>query len=154
MASAPGERDAGVGGDRDVDPAEVARRCRRRRAAERVHVGHVGLEHLRALAQAGSERLQALGLQTDERDVRALGVQPLCGRGADAARGARDEDGPPAARQTLDLGRASGSYGVPFSSRRLAYEAVSGRRRGLICWPAVDGTGGSGGGPGTRRLSK
>src|ERR1700677_3695896 len=46
-----------------------------------------------AVAAARGEGLQALGLEPDERDVRALGVQALGGRGADPARGAGDEHG-------------------------------------------------------------
>ena len=67
---------------------------RRDRALERVEVGDVGLERRpRGRPSRAAFSSQALGLEADERDVRALGVQALGGRGADAARGAGDEHG-------------------------------------------------------------
>src|SRR4029077_3836961 len=63
------------------------------RALERVEVRHVRLEPCRALPERRRVLLQALGLESDQRDVRSLRVQTLGARLADAARGARDEDG-------------------------------------------------------------
>ena len=62
-------------------------------------VGHVGLEAGRALAEPRRVLLEPLRLEPDERDVRAPRVQALGGAGADAACGARDEDGLPALRR-------------------------------------------------------
>jgi hypothetical protein len=81
-------------GERDVDAAEAPDRSRHR-ALQRAGVGHVRLEDGAAVPQPRGQLLQPLGLQADERDVRALGVQPLRRSGADAARRARDEDGAP-----------------------------------------------------------
>ncbi len=52
----------------------------------------VGLEPGRALAEALGVLAQPLGLEPDERDVRAACVQALGGCRADAACRARDED--------------------------------------------------------------
>ena len=60
---------------------------------QRVEVRHVRLEPRRALAEPRRVLLQALGLESDQRDVRSLRVQALGARLADAARGARDEHG-------------------------------------------------------------
>ena len=80
-------------GDRHVDPTEALGGARDG-ALERAEVGHVRLEPRRPIgAQARGERLQALGLEAHERDVRTLAVQSLRGRRADPPRGARDEHG-------------------------------------------------------------
>ena len=66
----------------------------RDRPLERVEVGDVGLEASSRGRRGGRRsRSQPLGLEADERDVRALRVQALGGRRADAARGAGDEHG-------------------------------------------------------------
>ena len=91
VARRAGEGQAGVG-DRHVDPAEALDGLRDR-ALERVEVGHVDLELNGAVAQAGGVLLEELRLEAHERDVRALGVQPLGRRCADATRGAGDEHG-------------------------------------------------------------
>jgi hypothetical protein len=89
-----GERDAGIG-DRHVDPAEPLYRAVHG-ALQRIEVGHVRLKRLRAVAQTARELLQLLWLEADQREIRALTMQALRGRGADAARGAGDEHGAPA----------------------------------------------------------
>ena len=58
--------------------AEALHRARDR-ALERVEVGDVGLEEGGALAEPRRVLLEALGLESDERDVRAPRVQALGG---------------------------------------------------------------------------
>ena len=54
-------------------------------ALERLRVGHVGLEPGGAVAELRGALLEQVGLEPDERDVRALRVHPL----GDAARRCR-----------------------------------------------------------------
>ena len=77
----------------DVDRAEALDRPAHR-ALQRLEVRDVGLERAGAVAERRGELLEQLGLEADERDVRARRVQPRRDRGADAARGAGDEDRP------------------------------------------------------------
>jgi hypothetical protein len=81
--------DAGVR-NRDVDPPEAASGPGDS-PLESVEVGHVGLEHHGPVAELRGERLEPVGLEADQRHIRALGVQPARRLGADAARGAGDE---------------------------------------------------------------
>ena len=56
---------------------------------ERRRIGEVGGE--RGRTQAGRRRVQRVGVARDQHEPRALGVERLGGREADAARGAGDE---------------------------------------------------------------
>ena len=67
---------------------------------------------------------QALGLEADERDVRALGVQPLGGRRADAARGAGDEHG---AAADVERGRCTAHAAHAVECGSLARRAARDR---------------------------
>jgi hypothetical protein len=53
---------------------------------QRIEVGDVRLERLRAIAQTDRQLLQLLRLKADQCDVRAPAMQSLSGRGADTAR--------------------------------------------------------------------
>jgi hypothetical protein len=86
-----GEREAGVR-DRHVDRAEALDGATHR-ALQSVEVADVGFEAGCAIAEAGGVLLKTLGLESDERNVCALGVQPLGGSRSDPARGPGDEDG-------------------------------------------------------------
>jgi hypothetical protein len=76
----------------DVDPAEALHRLAHG-AFQGAQVGDVGLDRERAIAERGGVLLEQVGLEPDEGDVRAFGIEPLGGRGTDAARCTRDEDG-------------------------------------------------------------
>jgi hypothetical protein len=88
--------DPGVGHG-DVDAAELPDRARDG-ALDRIRVGHVGLERGRPVTQPGRELFEKLGLEPDERNVRAALVQARRGLRPYAARRSRDEH-----RASVDL---------------------------------------------------
>ena len=88
-----------------VETATEALDRSRHRGVHCVGVGYVGLEPRGLRPALGGDALELLGLEADEREARPARRGQTRGRGADAARRARDEDGLAVERSVCRHGR-------------------------------------------------
>ena len=149
--------DAGAGHDA-AEPAELRDRALDRRA----HLGlaaHVGRQREDAGAapgEPGDDRVEPLRVPVDEGDLGALGREPLAGRLADAARGARDQDRPFGETGHGWRGAPVGSVHRAFLGRgggRRQVGHVMPRRCGTPCAPCFSSASPSPAAPSTRSRS-